>query len=462
MYMQQGIGVGNLLLDLANYRHGKQANQKDARDAIIAEQGKKLVRLAEDILTVGLNPFDLPMVVDANDGNQNFVVVEGNRRLTAINLLLSPELASGTPIHGGFVRLAKKHTDAIPKVLNCVIAPSKVAARTWVDRKHANGLEGAGTEHWTAIAKARADVDAGVKRVDLDAVNFVLSNPALDSKLRAVLEGGAFNLTTLQRMVTTKELQSAAGFDLKDGKLVAVTDKKWLQGVLTDVVTTIANGARGSEKFTERSIDSQEKREAFVEELIGDHPSKKKASSSWTVTGTPLPVSSKTKAAKANSTKSTASTADQPNLIPKKFRLALPPGKINDVFIELKRLDVTTYRHSVSVLFRVFVEFSLDAYIKANAVTLPRKNGQIDDRLSTRMATVVKHMKDGSVMTVKEIKPVEVAISDVNSLVAANTLNAYVHSPWMNPEPLQLKLAWANLELFIERLWTVKDSAGQP
>ncbi len=79
------FSVGNLRLDLENYRHGKQANQKNARDAIIAEQGKKLVKLAlaEDIA---------PMVIDAEDGNQNFIVVEGNRRLAAIAGFVGPSV----------------------------------------------------------------------------------------------------------------------------------------------------------------------------------------------------------------------------------------------------------------------------------------------------------------------------------------------------------------------------------
>lgn len=99
--------------------------------------------------------------------------------------------------------------------------------------------------------------------------------------------------------------------------------------------------------------------------------------------------------------------------------------------------------------------------MQANSVALPVKNGKVDDRLVTKMQTVVKHMKDNNVLSVKEIKPIEVEVRDPNSFVAANTLNAYVHSPWMNPEPLRLKLAWANFEHFIATIWAVKNKAGQ-
>ena len=205
----QIISVGNLLLDTANYRITKQNSQKEARDAIIAEQDRKLVKLAIDIIEVGLSPIDLTLVVDAGDGLGNFVVLEGNRRLTVLQLMLNPELAEGTSVYSAFKKLNKNNADAIPKVLNCFVAPSKKVALTWIKRKHSNGLEGAGTEPWTAMAKARADVQEGQLRPELDAVNFVLAMPNLDGKLRQYLEGGKFNLSTLKRLVLAKDVQKS-------------------------------------------------------------------------------------------------------------------------------------------------------------------------------------------------------------------------------------------------------------
>lgn len=462
MYIKQGISIGNLLLDTSNYRIIKQKNQKGARDAIIAEQGRKLVKLAEDIVKHGLNPFDLPMVIDADDGNQNFIVIEGNRRLTVVNLMLHPELAKGTTVFAGFSRLHKDHADAIPKVLDCVIAPNKADALIWINRKHANGLEGAGTEAWSTMAKARADAEQGLSRPDLDVVNFVLTDAKLDPNLKSLLEGASFNLTTLTRLVTTKELQGALGLTIAAGKLVSSYKKEWVHAVLSDLVKTIAFGEHNGVKFTERNIDSVEKRKGFVVELLSGHAGKAKAAKSWTVTGNPNPSSAASVVTKKGAVKSTPSTEDQLNLIPKKFRLELPAGKINDIFVELKRLDVTTYRHSVSVLFRVFIEQTLREYIEKNKIDLPKDGkGNPVDKLSVRLSHVLAHVKKAKLLTPKELKPIEVAIANENSFLAPDTLNAYVHSPWMNPEPLQLKLAWANIQGFVDALWTAKNSAGQ-
>lgn len=450
MDITQGISVGNLILDTSNYRIVKQTSQKGARDAIIAEQGKKLTKLAEDIIEHGLNPFDLPMVIDAEDGNQNYIVVEGNRRLTAINLLLDPELAKDTPVYKAFSGLSKKHADAIPKVLNCVIAPNKSAALVWINRKHANGLDGAGTEAWTAMAKARADVEQGISRPDLDVVNFVLSNPSVGGGLRTHLEGAGFSLTTLQRLVTTKELQDATGLTLDNGELVSTNDREWLQKVLTDLVATIANGERAGVKFTERNIDSQEKRKIFVADLIADHPGKMKASQAWIVTGSPKIVTAASKPSKKPSVIGTPSTEDQPNLIPKKFKLELPAGKINDVFVELKKLDVVAHRHAASVLFRVFYELSVDSFLKSqNAMPDPGKKDSLLDKLNHAIGL----LESGNLMTKKELAGIKTELSDKNSLLSPVTLNAYVHSEWMNPDPLRLKITWNNAQLMIERIW---------
>jgi hypothetical protein len=452
--MQQSISVGNLLLDVGNYRIVKRDSQKEARDAIIAEQGRKLVKLAADILEVGLSPIDLTLVVDAGDGNNNFIVIEGNRRLTALQLMLTPELSDGTPIFTAFKKLNKDHADAIPKVLDCVVAPNRKAGLVWIKRKHSNGLEGAGTEHWTAMAKARADAQEGLPRPELDAVNFVLSSPQLDEDTRTFLEGSQFNITTLERLIKARDVQKAVGFDLQDGKIISDQDRERMRVIFTDLVTIIKEGKHDGDKFTERNVDTEEHRSTFLEKFTAKHPKKKKAASPWEISGTPKNAKVKTPTNKA---KGTPSTEDQPNLIPKKFKLQLPAGKINDIFVELKELDVIRRRHAVSVLFRVFFEMTLEDYIAKHGIQLPTdKHGNVRDSLLVKLNAVKEHAKSSNLMSDKELKPINVAISDRDSFLSPETLNAYVHSAWMNPDPLQLKLCWAGCQLFVERLWTSK------
>lgn len=455
MFTRQSISIGNLLLDLKNFRIVPQTSQKGALDAIVGEQGKKLLTLAKDIIDNGVNPFDLPMVIDAEDGNQNYIVVEGNRRLTAIRALMDPELVRGAQIHSGFVRLHKQYADSIPQVLDCCIAPNRKAARIWINRKHASGLEGAGTEAWTSIAKARADAEAGAATPALDVVNFVLSSPALPADTRKHLEGSNFNLTSLERLIITRDVRDAMGLTLTKGRLTSSSRRDWTEHVLGQIVHVISHGKKPDGlPFTERDIDSAAKRKTFVEEIIAASSVKRHPAKEWTVAADPK-VGGATSKATAPSPRGTPSTQEQLNLVPKQFKLSLPAGKVNDVFNEIKRLDVNTYRHAVSVLFRVFLELTLEHYIDKKGLQLPKDGkGRIVDKLSVRLEHVVKHAQQNSVLTDKELQPINVARSDKGSLLAPDTLNAYVHSKWMNPDPVQLKIMWANVQLFIERLWS--------
>ncbi|HLY28042.1 MAG TPA: hypothetical protein VKQ72_16975 [Aggregatilineales bacterium] len=455
MANQQPISVAKLLLDTGNYRIVKQTSQKEARDAIIAEQGRKLVSLAKDIIVEGLSPIELTLVIDANDGQNNYTVVEGNRRLVTLQLLENPELAAGTALYPSFKKLNKDHADAIPKVLECVIAATRKAALVWIRRKHASGLEGAGTEPWQPMAKARADVEQGIARPELDAVNYVLTNPHLDPALHKFLSGSEFELTSLQRLVETKEVQQIAGFSIQNGKLVSDQSKERMQGILTEIIEAIATKKRrDGQKFTVRDIDSKDDREEFIRSVAAKHSKKTKGGDAWTISGTPTKVALRGAKAKV---KATPSLAEQPHLIPTKFKLQLPAGKINDIFEELKGLDVTRRRYAVSVLFRVFFQLTLDDYIKKHGISLPKDNrGHAIDKMLTCLGMVTDHVKKSNLLSDKELKPINVAISDKDSFLSPETLNAYVHSSWMNPDPLQLKIAWANVQPFIECLWTSK------
>src|SRR5262245_43806487 len=94
MSQAKSISIQNLLIDLQNPRYDPRTNQREALLTMVNEQGAKIAALAEDIIIQGgLNPSELLMVMPSGDEN-TFVVMEGNRRITALKLLLSPSLVS--------------------------------------------------------------------------------------------------------------------------------------------------------------------------------------------------------------------------------------------------------------------------------------------------------------------------------------------------------------------------------
>ena len=87
----KSVNLQNLLLSLDNPRYGTTTNQNQALRTMVQRQGRKLTKLAEDIVENGLNPTELVMVTPT-DQPERYIVVEGNRRVAAMKLLSSPEL----------------------------------------------------------------------------------------------------------------------------------------------------------------------------------------------------------------------------------------------------------------------------------------------------------------------------------------------------------------------------------
>jgi hypothetical protein len=86
------IKIDELVLDIENPRIESEAGQINIRQAVIDDQGSKIVELATDIVAYGLNPMDRLMVLQQDKAKKEYVALEGNRRTAALQLLANPEL----------------------------------------------------------------------------------------------------------------------------------------------------------------------------------------------------------------------------------------------------------------------------------------------------------------------------------------------------------------------------------
>jgi len=98
-YDDQRILLSKLKLDTANPRHPEFESQREIIEWMTSGSGRigeKLLALAKDIAGIGLNPADRVMVVRDDKEKGQFIVLEGNRRLTAVKLLNDPHVAPTT------------------------------------------------------------------------------------------------------------------------------------------------------------------------------------------------------------------------------------------------------------------------------------------------------------------------------------------------------------------------------
>ncbi|MEH1017665.1 hypothetical protein V6U90_31900 [Micromonospora sp. CPCC 206060] len=139
--------------------------------------------------------------------------------------------------------------------------------------------------------------------------------------------------------------------------------------------------------------------------------------------------------------------------IPRSCILWIPrPARINDIYYELAKLNVDEYPNACSVLLRVFVELSVDHHI-AHLNVLPD-----DERRSTKLSKKLKDLaarlkSDGRIDP--QLEKAVIKIADGGGLFSASTVtfNQYVHNQFAYPLPSELRIAWDELQPFMQVLW---------
>ena len=445
---EKEIRVTDILLDTGNYRTGKQDDQRKAIKALIEEQKGKLVVLAKDIIENGLSPLESVMVYAVPGEKNRYVVIEGNRRIAAMKLALQPDLATDTTWHKAFQKVHKLAPGHIPRKIICKIAPSKEDAYPWIQRRHDTGLKGAGLESWQALATLRARAAQGKSAPEYDALEFVLTHGQLDLDVQERVMGQDFPITNLQRLLSSAYIVEQMDLEKGDPDLTSTASKKWVLAMLRDFVTIISREEYENHKpFAVKDIYSAADQKRFYHKILTKHPKPARSAKRWTVSANANLTD--IDRAKPKRKRPKKSTHERKKLIPANTDVLPPVGRANDILHELRKLHVEDFRNAISVLFRVFIEFSVEEYMNRRAV--PGVTSA--DKLYQKIKAVTKHMEANGIMTKKDLIAANKAGNDPNSMFSTVQLNAYVHNQNFYPSASELKTSWDNLEPFIVKLW---------
>jgi hypothetical protein len=208
----QSIALEHLLIDLDNPRYDPRLNQREALATISREQGAKLIHLAEDIVEKGLNPSELPMITPTDDGT-TYIVLEGNRRIAALKLILFPQLLNslGLTKHTAqrFKELHAVANSTLPLAYDCVVL-SREDANHWILLKHTGENDGVGIVTWDGRARHRFRRSSTA----LQAIEMVEEGNYLDEETKKKLPKIA--ITNIERILNTPDARSLLGIDIQD------------------------------------------------------------------------------------------------------------------------------------------------------------------------------------------------------------------------------------------------------
>lgn len=456
--------VTSLLLDASNPRIPKGAGLKEQRE-LIAElvQHDRVYDLAKAIATDGYYPLEHLIAVEA-DGKA--VVVEGNRRLAALKLLINPELAPEGEAKRFRTLSSRVSLDAIEKVPT-IYAPTRELAAPLIMQKHTRQQ----VERWSVLMQAsfyKSLAESGVTLADLaeqygrpqgEIAGFLRTDTMYaiacsldypDEVASIVRDPRQFPAAVLQRLLDVPQTREFLGIEFKDQvKLSGNVNAKEFKAAYAKIITDIAN-----EDEDTRSLNKVSDVERYLATLAKLKP-KKSTGSRFTSEAFDIDVPD---VAKGAATKTPAKRTRKPpasrTMIPAGVRCELKSQRIVEIFNELRKLHTDKYPNACAVLLRILLELAVGEYLESTKQIAPllaaaKKRGKPADWYPTLRQMLAQILKDPNVkagIKVMALKKINRLINAKDSVLSLDDLDGYVHNPYMHPMPRDLTGLWDSLE----------------
>lgn len=446
-WKQEKIAIKNLSLWDENARFPEEYFKKTEKELISYFLAKKKEFKIADFAKEVVAEFDLPQLekIVVLELNGKSIVLEGNRRLTVYKLLISPSLAKDSQTRKLFSELQKQVNIGENFEIEVNSTSIKEEGLRFVERKHNknNNEIGWGEAERRNFAIRRAsNSNKDVLRVEL--ANAVKKLALPDDLKESVLGKG--HITTFYRIVDNEVAQKKLGYSVLNDGQIKIKD----QNKFDDLLKIITYNVWTKKGFDGRDIDSRSlnKMEAIEDYL--------KSIKSKDTNKVDKEVESQTvedlfggqAVIKKSGGKSKPISTLRKFLI--NSSLYINSSRINDIYNELKnKLVVDEVPNATAVLFRVFLECSIDCYIEKNKILLPD-----NIKLAGKIQKVADDLKNKGLATDKELKNIrKVATKDNNSILSVTTFHDFVHDYKASPISSELKKHWENLDGFFNILW---------
>ena len=456
--------VTELLLDPLNPRLPEadhSLSQRELLEALVANDDVE--DLAKSIVEKGYYPLE-PLIAIEDGGKRH--IMEGNRRLAALKLLLSPDGAPEKEVKK-FRGLSERiDTDQIKRV-EIMIAPSRTAAAPLIMGKHTKPE----VQMWKPIMKARfykrllddgqrieeiaredgttpSEVARFLQTYGMYQVACTLELP--EEVLGVVTSPRTFPMSTLERIYRSTPGQKFLGveFDV-DGSLKGKINPDEFKKGYGKVVTDVGTGAIDS-----RKTNSMGAIEKYLDGIDDEHRPNPRRRGSFTTESLLSQAEDKTKDARKVRLKPKQKVVRKPlGLIPSSVRCELNCPRIKAVFAEVKKLRVKTCPNTTAVMFRVLLEMCISYYLDEtqkikDILKKHRAKGKKADwypSLRQTLSYILDQDPDISLSPLS-LKALRKHASDDQSFLSVHSLDSFVHNRQFNPTEQHLRSLWNQFE----------------
>ena len=422
---KKDVNISDMLLNHNNPRFEPVKDQKAALKIMLEKKEPEIKELAQDIINHGINPTKNILVVKSTDSK--FLVLEGNRRIISLILLNNPIKTKDKNLRKFFQNLKDANSDKIPKNISCILFKNASDADHWIRLEHTGKNKGAGVDEWNHEQKKRFLPDTSKHILVLD---FAASNKISTNDVK---------LTNLQRLLSTPYVRDAVGISFDNGELNLIKPESQVKKNIKKVFTKM------SEKdFKVKDIYAYEQRKEWIDNALD------------------FENNSETREDKTNSSKNKTKTrrksTDRRSLIPSDCNLIIRASRINDIFLELRdSLSLQGAKatpNAVAVLFRVFLEVSIDSYLK------DKMNKKLDQNMTIvqKIKSVAENMQQNNIATKDQLRAIQhTSATSTKDILHIQRFHEYAHSGIIQPDSASLKAKWNNLQKFFEILWNDLD-----
>ncbi|WP_398310834.1 hypothetical protein [Zoogloea sp.] len=253
------IPVVDLLLDTHNPRIRHGADQNDCISRILKD-GDSFLNLVRDIATEGLS---IDHILISKNADGKWVVRDGNRRVTALKLLLKPSLCGSDKALASLItRIAESAPHPISTVVDCQTCDDEARILKYIASKHTGENAGVGQKGWTALMISLFNLQLGISDQNKRAAQLITWLEENDLSI-----GNDFPITTLSRALNRENFR-LIGFDSEGEKLVNTLPTLQAYALAARVVRAIETGEVNVKREDEAgSIYSNEQQTAFFKRV---------------------------------------------------------------------------------------------------------------------------------------------------------------------------------------------------
>lgn len=308
--------------------------------------------------------------------------------------------------------------------------------------------------------------DAGTNSKALQVLQFVHDSGLMNDDTLNKYNEGLFPLSILERLLTSPEIRFSLGIRNEGNKVLSRYPKHEVAKGLSAVVNSI-----GCKEIQTKHVHTKAQRVKYIDDL----PAKNRPNTNTKLDeAIPLADILRSESGRerginerkgGNSAEEFDEIASRDgtrrrvrnvkhsntrnNLIPPSTSFKIPVTRIKDIMVELKKLRLDTTPNAIAVLFRTFLELSVDAYIESH----PIPEVTDDSLLKKKLEAVSTFLEDNKIMSRNELLPLRRAISTDTSLNSVRTLHSFVHNRFHSPGGRDLCAMWDSFDLFFRKIW---------